>query len=347
MEKYALLEEVGSGSFGVVWKAYNTQTGEIVAIKNLFTLNKSWEVEVEALYKFNNHPNIVSLKELSIQENNDTASMVFEYMECNLFECMMNRKIPFSETEIKQTCEEAFLGLAHMHHHGYFHRDLKPENLLVSGRGTVKIGDLGSARDTKSTLPLEHEITSHWYRAPEVFLRSQTYDSAVDMWAMGTIMAELFSFRPLFEGLTNSDVMDKHCSVLGSPTEDTWSEGLDLARNLYHKFPEDVAGVPFSELLPNASLAAVNLIASLLSWDPKDRPTAMEALQHPFFRDWYNHPIPSTTYFNSFPSVFIKAMKREGMKGISTRIPIKSSQRECGQIYIGSVKLPIIPNLAF
>uniref|UniRef100_A0A7C9A1K1 cyclin-dependent kinase n=1 Tax=Opuntia streptacantha TaxID=393608 RepID=A0A7C9A1K1_OPUST len=290
MERYKLIKEVGDGTFGNVWRAMNKQTGEVVAIKKMKKKYYSWEEcinlrEVKSLRKMN-HPNIVKLKEV-IREH-DFLHFVFEYMDCNLYQLMKDRGRPFSEAEVRGWCFQVFQGLAYMHHRGYFHRDLKPENLLVS-KDVIKIADFGLAREVNSGPPYTEYVSTRWYRAPEVLLQSPTYTSAVDMWAMGAIMAELFTLRPLFPGLSEPDEIYKICSVIGTPTENSWSHGLQLAGAMNYRFPQ-LPGVNLATLMPTVSEAAVNLIRSLCSWDPLKRPTAAEVLQHPFFQNCYYVP---------------------------------------------------------
>ncbi|KAM0046477.1 putative protein-serine/threonine kinase CMGC-RCK family [Helianthus debilis subsp. tardiflorus] len=290
MDKYTIIKEVGNGTFGVVWQALNKHNGELVAIKKMKRKYYSWEEcmnlrEVKSLRKMN-HPNIVKLKEV-VRENN-ILYFVFEYMECSLYQLMEDRVKPFSETEIRNWCFYVFQGLVYMHQHGYFHRDFKPENLLVS-KGVIKIADFGLAREIASQPPYTDYVSTRWYRAPELLLQSPKYGSAVDLWAMGTIMAELFTLRPLFPGSSEADEIYKICSVIGSPTESTWCEGLELSSKINYQFPE-LAGVNLSSLIPSASNEAANLIAALCSWDPCKRPTAVEALQHPFFQNCYYIP---------------------------------------------------------
>ncbi|MFS7903676.1 putative protein-serine/threonine kinase CMGC-RCK family [Helianthus anomalus] len=93
-------------------------------------------------------------------------------------------------------CFQILQGVAHIHHQGYVHRDLKHSNLLVS-KNAIKIGDFGFTRECSSHPPLTHNVTTPAYRAPEVFLESLVYDTAVDIWAMGAIMAELFTLKPV------------------------------------------------------------------------------------------------------------------------------------------------------
>ncbi|KAK0596290.1 hypothetical protein LWI29_014412 [Acer saccharum] len=136
---------------------------------------------------------------------------------------------PFSEDEVKKWCFQVFQGLRFMHDKGYFHHDLKLENLLVSG-DLIKIGGMGSTKKIDSDPPHAFIIMSLWYRPPEVMLFSPNYSYHVHVWAMGAIMAELLMLRPLFPGRNVSDQMSMICSVLGSPTTETWLEGLALAK---------------------------------------------------------------------------------------------------------------------
>ncbi|XVE65403.1 hypothetical protein DITRI_Ditri07aG0177800 [Diplodiscus trichospermus] len=290
MERYKLIKEVGDGTFGSVWRAINKLSGEVVAIKKMKKKYYSWEEcvnlrEVKSLRRMN-HLNIVKLKEV-IREH-DILYFVFEYMECNLYQLMKDREKLFSEVEIRNWCFQVFQGLAYMHQRGYFHRDLKPENLLVT-KDTIKIADFGLAREISSHPPYTEYVSTRWYRAPEVLLQSYLYTSKVDMWAMGAIMAELFTLRPLFPGISEADEIYKICSVIGTPIKDSWPDGLNLARAINYQFPQ-FAGVHLSVLIPSASDDAINLITSLCSWDPCKRPTAAETLQHPFFQSCFYIP---------------------------------------------------------
>ncbi|XP_042402081.1 cyclin-dependent kinase F-4-like [Zingiber officinale] len=291
MERYKLIKEVGDGTFGSVWRALNKLTGQIVAIKKMKRKYYSWDEcmnlrEVKSLRRMN-HPNIVKLKEV-IREN-DILYFVFEYMEFNLFQIMKDRGKGFSEAEIRNWSFQIFQALSYMHHRGYFHRDLKPENLLVT-KDIIKIADFGLAREVCSQPPYTEYVSTRWYRAPEVLLQSSMYDASVDMWAMGAIMAELFTLRPLFPGASEVDEIYKICSVIGSPNEKSWAEGLQLADVMKYQFPV-CSGVHLSSLIPSASEEAVNLISALCSWDPCQRPKAAETLQHPFFQSCFHiHP---------------------------------------------------------
>ncbi|XP_020241658.1 cyclin-dependent kinase F-4-like isoform X2 [Asparagus officinalis] len=288
--RFRVIKEVGDGTFGNVWRAIDKQSGEVVAIKKMKKKYYSWEEcmnlrEVKSLRRMN-HPNIVKLKEV-IREN-DILFFVFEYMECNLYQLMKDRDKLFAESEIRNWCFQIFQALAYVHQHGYFHRDLKPENLLCT-KDVIKLADFGLAREISSQPPYTDYVSTRWYRAPEILLQSAVYGSAVDMWAMGAIMAELFTLSPLFPGSSEVDELYKICSVIGTPNQNSWSEGLNLANALKYQFPQ-FGGMHLSLLVPTASADAISLISSLCSWNPYKRPTAAEALQHPFFQSCFYIP---------------------------------------------------------
>lgn len=237
--------------------------------------------EVKSLKKLN-HANVVKLKEV-IREN-DHLYFVFEYMKENLYQLMKDRENKmFTENEIRNIMFQVLSGLAFVHKHGFFHRDMKPENLLCMGPELVKIADFGLAREIRSRPPYTDYVSTRWYRAPEVLLRSSMYSSPIDMWAVGCIMAELYTLRPLFPGNSEVDEIFKICQVLGTVKKTDWPEGYQLSAAMNFRFPQCVP-TPLKTLIPNASNEALTLMKDLLQWDPKKRPTAVQALRYPYFQ---------------------------------------------------------------
>ncbi|KAJ3247289.1 hypothetical protein HDU77_008646 [Chytriomyces hyalinus] len=226
MDKFKVLKQLGDGAFGCVHMAQNSSTGEIVAIKKMKQKFSTWEQctqlrELKSLAKLNNHSNIVKLKEVIRDQATEELNFVFEYMESNMHQKIKEREgKPFPEEDVKAFTFQILSGLVHMHKHGFFHRDLKPENLLCMG-SVVKIADFGLARETRSLPPYTEYVSTRWYRAPEVLLKNHNYSSPIDIWAVGTIMAELYLLYPLFPGTSEVDQLSKICAVLGSPACDS------------------------------------------------------------------------------------------------------------------------------
>ncbi|NXX13688.1 MAK kinase, partial [Podargus strigoides] len=291
MNRYTIMKQLGDGTYGSVLMGKSIESGELVAIKRMKRKFYSWNEcmnlrEVKSLKKLS-HPNVIKLKEV-IREN-DHLYFVFEYMKENLYQLMKDRNKLFPESVIRNMMYQILQGLAFIHKHGFFHRDMKPENLLCIGPELVKIADFGLARELRSQPPYTDYVSTRWYRAPEVLLRSSIYSSPIDMWAVGSIMAELYTLRPLFPGTSEVDEIFKICQVLGTPKKSDWPEGYHLASAMTFRFPQCVP-VSLKTLIPNASNEALQLMSDMLNWNPKKRPTAisilyflLQALKYPYF----------------------------------------------------------------
>lgn len=170
--------------------------GETVAIKKLLRKFLSWDEcitlrEVKSLQALN-HQNIIKLKEV-IRDKNELF-LVFEFADRNVlkvYEQVKQEGSKLPESTIKRLVYETASGLAFMHKKGFFHRDMKPENLLLNSKSVLKIADFGLAREVRSMPPYTDYVSTLWYRAPELLLRSTNYNSAVDIFALGCVMVRL------------------------------------------------------------------------------------------------------------------------------------------------------------
>nr|XP_046210220.1 serine/threonine-protein kinase ICK-like [Oncorhynchus gorbuscha]XP_046210221.1 serine/threonine-protein kinase ICK-like [Oncorhynchus gorbuscha] len=284
MNRYTTLRQLGDGTYGSVILCRSLESGELVAIKKMKRKFYSWEEcmnlrEVISLKKLN-HANVVKLKE--VVRENDHLYFVFEYMKENLYQLMKDRSRLFPESAVRNIMFQILQGLAFIHKHGFFHRDMKPENLLCMGPELVKIADFGLAREIRSRPPYTDYVSTRWYRAPEVLLRSTTYSSPIDQWAVGCIMAELYTLRPLFPGSSEVDTIFKICQVLGTPKKNDWPEGFQLSLAMNFRWPQCVPS-NLRSLIPSASTEAIHLMKDLLQWDPKKRPASAQALRYSYF----------------------------------------------------------------
>lgn len=292
-------------------------------------------ISTQCLRMVPKHPNIVKLKE--VFRDGEELNFIFEYMESNLYQVMKSREGgSFTEREIKSITYQILQGLSHMHKHGFFHRDMKPENLLMTG-STVKVADFGLAREIRSRPPYTEYVSTRWYRAPEIILHSTSYNSPIDIWAVGCIMAELFTLRPLFPGSTEMDQLFKTLAILGTPTESAtsasgaifsdmpldpdliytggaWADGTKLANSMNVRFGS-YSAVPLGRIIPNAPIEALHLIAGMLQWDPNRRPTANQALQSPWFQDCQNEAASSVAS-SHVPSSVSAALPEIHSKGV-------------------------------
>lgn len=301
----------------------------MVAIKKMKKEFKTWKEclnlrEVKSLMKMK-HPNIVKLKEV-IREN-DRLYFVFEYMKENLLELIQRRGNKyFPESVVRNIMYQVLQGLAYMHKNGFFHRDLKPENLLCNGPELVKIADFGLAKEIRTKPPHTEYISTRWYRAPEIMLKSTYYSSPIDLWAVGCIMYETYTFRPLFPGSGEVDTLFKITAVLGTPTKDTWPEGVTLASQHHFKLPSMVP-TSLKSLVRNASDDGITVMQHMLMWDPQKRPTAAQSLQYPYFQvgQTLGKPTPKAVHTGSPVRKQPQALYHEDESAVRTKINKETS----------------------
>lgn len=122
-----------------------------------------------------------------------------------------------------------------------------------------------------------------WYRAPEILLGTLEYSTAVDIWSVGTIFVETLTKTPLFAGDSEIDQLYRIFRTLGTPTERIWP-GVTKLRDYKKTFP-NWSSVPLHTLLPNLDANGQDLLEKMLRYNPAERITAKEALQHPFFNN--------------------------------------------------------------
>jgi protein kinase len=282
MRRYEELEVLGNGAFGTVTKCRDKETGEVVAIKKMKQRYSSFDEclqlkEVKSLRKIK-HANVVKL--LQVFRENEFLYLVFELLGKSLLKTITDHGA-HSEEEVKAIMTQILTGLAGVHRQGFFHRDLKPDNLLWLD-DTLKIADFGLAREIRSRPPFSEYCGTRWYRAPEIILRSEFYNSPVDIWSAAVIMIELFLGRAVFPGTSETDQIYKIFAVLGTPNQRSWPDGIRLANRMGIRFPTAVP-TGLAVLLPHASPAALALLTEMLRFDPARRPSATQALQHEWF----------------------------------------------------------------
>ncbi|CAG2119845.1 unnamed protein product, partial [Medioppia subpectinata] len=204
-------------------------------------------------------------------------------MKENLYQLIKDREKPFGEPIIRNILYQILQGLSFMHKHGFFHRDIKPENLLCMGPELIKIADFGLAREIRSRPPYTDYVSTRWYRAPEVLLRSTNYSSPIDIWAVGCIMAELYTLQPLFPGRSEIDQIFRCSSVLGTPDRRDWAEGYQLANAMNFRFPQ-FSPMPLDSIVSNSHADGIVLLEDMLRWNPSRRPNAVQSLKYNYFK---------------------------------------------------------------
>ncbi|XP_023541532.1 cyclin-dependent kinase G-2-like isoform X1 [Cucurbita pepo subsp. pepo] len=336
VDEFERLNKIDEGTYGVVYRARDKKSGEIVALKKV-KMEKEREGfpmtslrEINILLSFH-HPSIVDVKEVVVGSSLDSIFMVMEYMEHDLKALMETMKQPFSQSEVKCLMLQLLEGVKYLHDNWVLHRDLKTSNLLLNNQGELKICDFGLARQYGSPLKTyTHMVVTLWYRAPELLLGTRQYSTAIDMWSLGCIMAELLSKQPLFNGKTEVDQLDKIFRMLGTPNETIWpgfsnlpGVRVNFVKHQYNLLRKKFPATSFTGS-PVLSDSGFDLLNKLLTYDPEKRITAEAALNH----EWFSEvPLPkSKAFMPTFPAQH--AQDRRFRRVMKSPDPLEEQRRK-------------------
>lgn len=288
MERYVKLEKngnnIGEGTYGVVYKAKDRQTNLLVAMKKVKLENEDEGIPSTTLREISTlrqlkHPNIVELSD--VIHSDGRLYLVFEFVDMDLKKYMESVTGPLDPQLVRSYTQQMLLGLEFCHVRAVLHRDLKPQNILVSRDGKLKLADFGLARAFVPPIrPFTHEVVTLWYRPPEILLGTRTYALPMDMWAVGCIMAEMITKRPLFPGDSEVDELFKIFRFLGTPTEETWP-GVTSLQDWNEAFPLWPT-LSLRKTIPNVCDDGLDMIQRFLVLDPRYRLSAQDALKHPY-----------------------------------------------------------------
>jgi len=304
--EFDCLNRIEEGTYGVVYRARHKKTSEIVALKRLKMEKEKEGFPITSLREINTllkaqHPNIVTVREIVVGSNMDKIYIVMDYVEHDLKSLMETMKQPFLIGEVKTLMIQLLRAVAHLHDNWILHRDLKTSNLLLSHKGILKVGDFGLAREYGS--PLKHYtpvVVTLWYRAPELLLGSKEYSTPIDLWSVGCIFGELLTMKALFPGKSEASQLDAIFKDLGTPNEKIWpgySELPMVKKVTFAEKPYNNLRKRFEHNLTNCGLDLMN---KLLTYDPKRRVTAEDALKHEYFTE---SPLPvDPSMFPTWPA---------------------------------------------
>jgi len=284
LDKYEKLQKIGEGTYGVVYKAKNLETGQFIALKKIRLENEdegipSTAIREISILKEMIHPTIVSL--LDVVNYDNKLYLVFEFLDQDLKK-YMDTISSVSPPLVQSYTKQLLQGLTYCHQRRIVHRDLKPQNLLIDKKGSLKIADFGLAR--AFCVPVRqytHEVVTLWYRAPEILLGSATYSIPVDIWSAGCIFAELLLKKPIFPGDSEIDQLFKIFRQMGTPTEEMW-HGCTSLPDYKPSFPK-WKKQELSKVFENTHLEALDLLEKMLTYEPAERISARGALNHPYF----------------------------------------------------------------
>uniref|UniRef100_A0A8P4GPV8 cyclin-dependent kinase n=1 Tax=Dicentrarchus labrax TaxID=13489 RepID=A0A8P4GPV8_DICLA len=322
VEEFQCLNRIEEGTYGVVYRAKDKKTDEIVALKRLKMEKEKEGFPITSLREINTilkaqHPNIVTVREIVVGSNMDKIYIVMNYVEHDLKSLMETMKQPFLPGEVKTLMIQLLRGVRHLHDNWILHRDLKTSNLLLSHKGILKIGDFGLAREYGSPLkPYTPVVVTLWYRSPELLLGAKEYSTAVDMWSVGCIFGELLTQKPLFPGKSEIDQINKIFKDLGSPSEKIWpgyNELPAVKKMTFTEYPYNNLRKRFGALLSDQGFDLMN---KFLTYCPSKRILSDEGLKHEYFRET---PLPIDP--SMFPTWPAKSEQQRVKRGTSPRPP--------------------------
>ncbi|XP_071726976.1 probable serine/threonine-protein kinase At1g54610 [Rutidosis leptorrhynchoides] len=284
------LNKIEEGSCSVVYKARHIPTRKEVVLKKVrFDSSDSESAKVIAMeiavLRLLDHPNVIKLEGIVTSRMSNSLYLVFDYMDHDLATFSSKLDTHLTEPQIKHYMHQLISGLKHCHTNGVLHRDIKGSDLLVDSNGVLKIADFGSASffDLIPEHPVSYHVATFWYRAPELLLGSTEYGVSVDLWSAGCILAGLLAKRPILDGHTQAEQLQKIYAICGTPPDDYW-ERYKLPLKSSYK-PSIQSNKCITETFRDFPPSSLSLLNILLSIDPAKRRSAASALTSAFLRD--------------------------------------------------------------
>jgi len=288
-QEYKVIRKLGEGCFSEVFEAEIKKNRKKVAIKKLFLKCSGIDSikklsEIESLSKLQKCPFIVKMSDVLFDFKCGSVALVMEKLEISLLELIRSSSSGFSEKHAIFILYQLLRALDETHSLFIVHRDIKPENCMINPRTLdLKIIDFGSSKYVSGRGPYTEYVSTRWYRAPECLITDGFYGSAIDIWAAGCILFEMLTLKPLFPGNHSVDQLLKIHDILGSPSEEDYeffrpNRKITMCFSFPHRDKKN-----FQSFLPGVSSQIIDLINGLLRYNPIERLTAQDALNHPLF----------------------------------------------------------------
>ncbi|XP_075422431.1 cyclin-dependent kinase-like 4 [Ascaphus truei] len=289
MEKYEKLAKIGEGSYGVVFKCRNKETGQVVAIKKFVESEDDPIIKKIALREIRmlkqlKHNNLVNL--LEVFRRKRKLHLVFEYCDHTVLNELEKHPSGVSDAMTKNIMRQILQAVNFCHKHNCIHRDVKPENILLTKQGVIKLCDFGFARIlTRPGDDYTDYVATRWYRAPELLVGDTQYGVAVDVWAVGCVFAELRCGQPLWPGKSDVDQLYLIIRTLGKliPRHQYIFQSNQFFHGASIPEPDREDVETLEEKFPNIPPLALSFMKGCLRMNPDDRHTCEQLLESSYF----------------------------------------------------------------
>ena len=306
LDAYEKIDKLGEGTYGIVYMARDRRNNNYVALKRVREQsndnnNNKYGFPITSIREIKilqnlNHPNIVKLIEIVRSNIRGYIFLVFEYYEHDLSYIINNMKKTFQICEIKCIMLQLLNAIEYSHKLFVIHRDIKLSNILYNNKGKIVLADWGLARLYSHPLKIHtSNVVTLWYRAPELLFGCQKYHTAIDIWAIGCIFAELLKNKPLLPGKNEIEQVQLIYKLLGTPNNNIypgWKRLPNIKKNIYKNI--DQKKYKYNEIDQKFNIfghLCLDLIKKFLAYDPAKRITAKNAIKHSYFKQI---PLPLT-----------------------------------------------------